>query len=75
MISPKNTRWYSHSMYAAPSTMPEAATTAHAVDRLKAPMRMSSSPTKPLRVGRPIEAMVMIMNSIAYTGMTLARPP
>ena len=52
-------RWYSHSMYAAPRTMPLAATKAQNLLTTNTPCRISTSPMNPLSVGRPIEDIVI----------------
>ncbi len=45
--------------------MPEAAKSAQTQLWLKAPMRIRNSPMKPLRVGRPMDDMVMIKKKVA----------
>ena len=57
---PNIVRWYSHSMYAAPSTIPLAATAAQTQLTTKTPCRISTSPMNPLSVGSPIDDIIMI---------------
>ena len=62
-------------MYTAPSTTPLAATAAHHMLATNTPCRISSSPMNPFNVGRPIDDIVMIRNTAAYTGITFDSPP
>ena len=55
--------------------LPGGANTARIVLTFNVPSRIKNSPTKPLRVGKPIEDIVMIMKIVAYSGITFARPP
>ena len=41
----------------------------------KVPLSTMNSPTNPLVPGKPTELIATITNSVAYTGITLARPP
>ncbi len=62
-------------MYAAPSTMPLAAKTAHTRLCMKAPCRIRNSPMNPLSVGRPIDDIVISRNTPAKAGITFDNPP
>ena len=62
-------------MYAAPSTMPLAATAAHILFAVNTPCKISSSPMNPLSAGNPIDDIVIRRNTAAYPGMTFESPP
>ena len=55
--------------------MPVVARNATQVLTWNAPISDRNSPTKPLVPGRPTEASMNTMNTAAYFGMLLTRPP
>ena len=63
--SPKNSRWYIQSRYAAAKTMQTVATAATYGLKMNAPTSDRNSPTKPDRPGSPADANAKNPNATA----------
>ena len=73
-IMPKITLLYKYNIYTADKITPVVAKKAKKILNLNAPKIVKNSPTNPLVPGKPIEASVNNINTIAYRGILLTKP-
>jgi hypothetical protein len=75
VISPKNTRWYIHSMYTAAKMMPVVASARPRCDPLEGPHQDEELPHEPVEAGQPDGGEGTTRKMTLKAGITFHRPP